>query len=108
MNISTNNVSSNDPIERLIFEQNLRIKQLFFDIDLDLMLVVLNNGKVLNVKISHYSKLKNKSIIDLYDYELEGGGVAVSWEKFDEDLSVKGFIKQAALEETLYHLAKVA
>jgi hypothetical protein len=26
-----------------------------------------------------------------------GGGVAVEWEQVDEDLSVKGFIKTAAL-----------
>ena len=96
-----------DPLDKLIFEQGLRIKRLFFDTELDLMLVLLSNGRVLNLKLSGFARLKNATAEQLASYELEDNGTGVSWELLDEDLSVRGFIKQAALEETLYHLAKV-
>lgn len=101
------NKSSKDPLDRLIFEQDLGIKKLFFDRELDLILVLLTNGRVLNLKLSGFTRLRNATDSQLAAYELDDKGTAVSWELLDEDLSVRGFIKQAALEETLYHLAKV-
>lgn len=98
---------SKDPLDKLIFEQGLGIKRLFFDTELDLMLVLLTNSRVLNLKLSSFARLKNVTTEQLATYKLEDNGAAVSWESLDEDLSVRGFIKQAALEETLYHLAKV-
>ena len=71
------------------------------------MLVLLTNGRVLNLKLSGSARLKNATAEQLADYKLEDNGTAVSWESLDEDLSVRGFIKQAALEEAIYHLAKV-
>lgn len=102
------NKPSKDPLDKLIFEQGLRIKKLFFDTELGLMIVLLTNGRVLNLKISGFTRLKNATAEQLATYELEDNGTAVTWESLDEDLSVRGFIKQAALEETLYHLARVA
>lgn len=99
--------SSKDPLDKLIFEQGLRIKKLFFDTELDLMIVLLTNGRVLNLKLSGFTRLKNATAEQLTTYKLEDNGTAVSWESLDEDLSVRGFIKQAALEETIYHLARV-
>ena len=100
------NKPAQDPLD-LIFEQSWA-KTLFFDTDLDLMLVLLTNGRVLNLKLSGFSRLKNATPEQLPQYELDDDGTAVSWPALDEDLSVRGFIKQAALEETLYHLARVA
>ncbi len=100
--------ASTDPLDRVIFGQGLRIKRLFFDTELDSMLILLTNGKVLNLKISGFPRLKEADLAQLNAYELEGDGVAVSWETFNEDLSLKGFIRQAAMEEAIYHLAKVA
>ena len=110
MNISDNDIVdklAKDPLDKLIFEQGLRIKKLFFDTELDLMLVLLTNSRVLSLKLSGFARLKNATAEQLASYTLEDNGIAVSWESLDEDLSVRGFIKQAALEETLYHLAKV-
>lgn len=101
------NKPSKDPLDRLIFEQGLRIKKLFFDTELDLMIVLLTNSRVLNLKLSGFARLSSATAEQLAMYELEDNGTAVSWESLDEDLSVRGFIKQAALEETIYHLAKV-
>lgn len=96
-----------DPLDKLIFEQGLRIKKIFFDTELDLMIVLLTNSRVLNLKLSGFARLKNATAEELATYELRDNGTAVRWESLDEDLSVRGFIKQAALEETIYHLAKV-
>jgi hypothetical protein len=101
------NKPAKDPLDKLIFEQGLRIKKLFFDTDLDLMLVVLTNGRVLNLKLASFTRLQHATPEQLIAYELDDDGMAVSWESLNEDLSVRGFIKQAALEETLYHLARV-
>lgn len=111
MNISEKkivNKPASDPLDKLIFEQGLRIKTLFFDAELGLMLVLLTNGRVLNLKLSGFSRLKGATAEQLANYSLEDDGTSVSWELLDEDLSVRGLIKQAALEETLYHLAKVS
>ena len=37
-------------------------------------------------------------------WRLIGGGIGVSWEELNEDLSVKGFIETAAINEMLEHL----
>ena len=111
MNTSENkiiNKPATDPFDKLIFEQKVRIKSLFFEQELDIFLVVLTNGKVLNLKISDFAGLKNADITQLNHWELLGGGTAVSWEALNEDLSVKGFLKQAALNEVIYHFASVA
>lgn len=102
------NKRATDLLDQLIFEQGLRIKRLFFDIELNLMLVLLTNGKVLNLSLAHFPLLQRALPEQLNRYELEGRGTSVSWEELNEDLSLKGFIKQAALDEALHHLAKVA
>ena len=107
MNILENKLAK-DPYDKLIFEQGIRAKNLFFDKDLDLMLVALNNGKVLHFKISDFPRLQNATFSQLSDWTLEQGGIAVSWEELNENLSVKGFLKQAAMNEVFYHLAAVA
>lgn len=105
--VAVANEPTKDPLDKVIFEQGLRIKKLFFDTELDLMLVLLTNGRVLNLKLTGFGRLSNATAEQLTDYTLENDGTAVSWESLDEDLSIRGFIKQAALEEIVYHLAKV-
>jgi hypothetical protein len=91
------NKPSADPFDQLVFEKGLRAKHILFDKELDLLLVVLNNAKVLKLKLSDYPKLYHATETQLQDWKLVGGGVAVEWEQVGEDLSVKGFIKTAAL-----------
>ncbi|WP_276500034.1 DUF2442 domain-containing protein [Terrimonas pollutisoli] len=103
MNISNKiqNKRSSDPFDILIFEKGLRIKNVMIDKDLDLMLVVLNNGFVVKEMLSDYPSLKNASIKNLNDWRLISGGIGISWKKVNEDLSLKGFLKNGALQETL-------
>src|SRR4051812_35890755 len=82
-----------DAIERLIFEEGLRIKAVDFHPELDLMLVILNTSAALHQKISPYKKLHNAAKDDLLNYELIGDGTGLHWPVLDEDLSLKGFLK---------------
>lgn len=95
---------SNDPFDRLIFEQNLRIKKLIIEKEMDMMVVIFNNGKLLKIHLSDYPKLENASNELLQDYKITGLGVGIRWNKLDEDLSLKGFIKTTALNEALRNL----
>jgi hypothetical protein len=88
-----------DPIDSMIFEEGLRIEKLFFDKDLDLMLIVLNNRKVIKESISQYRTLQKASLDQLQRYELSRTGV--HWPELDEDLSLRGFLKTAMLSSVL-------
>ena len=97
----TVNKKAKDPFDALIFEKGLRMKFIDIHKEVDLMLVVLNNGKVLKLRLSDYPKLKKANKTQLNSWKLISGGIGVSWEVINEDLSVKGFIKDAALNTML-------
>ncbi len=82
-----------DSIEKVIFEEGLRIKAIHFHKDIDLMLIVLNNGKVLKHTISGSPLLEKAESNQLNNYRLIGKGVGVHWPELDEDLSLKGFLQ---------------
>lgn len=90
-----------DAIDRLIYKDGLRIKALHFHQDLDLMLIILNNGRVLQRKISFSQRLQQASSEQLNQYEFIGEGTGIHWPAVDEDLSLRGF-----LEEELLQVAK--
>jgi hypothetical protein len=95
------NKKSADPFDQLIFEKGLRIKTLVIDKELDLIAIFLNNGIIIKEAISNYQRLKNASSKNLGNWRLIAGGTGVAWEKLNEDLSLKGFIKNSALQEML-------
>jgi hypothetical protein len=86
----------------VIFHEGLRIKAVHLHKDIDLMLVVLNNGKILKRKISSSELLRKGTLDELNDYRLIGKGAGIHWPRLDEDLSLKGF-----LQEELAHFATV-
>lgn len=83
----------------MIFEGGLRIQKLFFEMEMDLMLVVLNNKKVLQESISRFKLLKGATKEQLENYQISRTGV--HWEELDEDLSLQGFLKSAMVSS--YH-----
>ena len=91
-------VNEYDALEQIIFEKGLRIKAVHFHKDLDLMLVVLNNGKILRRKISDSALLARANDSQLHDYKLIGKGVGVHWPQLDEDLALKGFLQEELAE----------
>jgi hypothetical protein len=86
-------INNYDTIEQLIYTEGLRIQAVDFHKELDLMLVVLNTKAILQQKISAYSSLTNATAEQLVQYELIGGGTGIHWPALDEDLSLKGFLK---------------
>ena len=94
-----------DPLDSMIFEEGLRIQKLFFDLSLDVMLILLNNRKVLKESISQFKLLEGASIEELEHYEISRTGV--HWPELDEDLSLRGFLKSAIISTVQEH-SKVA
>ena len=54
--------------------------------------------------IADYPKLKKAGKKQLLNWKLTGGGLGVRWEDLDEDLSIRGFIKTAALNDAIRSL----
>ena len=107
MSTSINNnadLRAKDPIDILVFEKGLRIKRVIIDKELDLIGVILNNGKILETKLSIYPRLRDATEQDLKKWQLISRGIGVTWENLDEDLSVRGFIQTVAINEMLEHL----
>jgi hypothetical protein len=90
MNTSINNF---DAIETLIHQEGLRIEAIDFHPELDIMLILLNTKAVLHQRISAYRNLASANSDALTQYELVANGIGVHWPLLDEDLSLKGFLK---------------
>lgn len=100
----TDNRRSSDPFDQLIFEQKLRVKQVFIDKELDLLAVALSNGHLIKSRLSEYAPLHKATTDQLNKWRLISGGVGISWDQLNIDLSVKGLIKSAALNSALRNL----
>ncbi|MFN8259107.1 MAG: DUF2442 domain-containing protein [Bacteroidales bacterium] len=98
------NIRSKDPLDILIFEKGLRIKSVISDKELDLMVLILTNGKIIKTKVSGIQLFNNASQKELDNWKLVGGGVGLHWEDLDEDLSLKGFIKETAITNIVRQL----
>ena len=90
MNTSINN--HYDAVERIIFEEGVRIVAIDVYKEMDMMLVILNTSAILRQKISFYPNLNAASKEQLADYELIANGTGIHWKSLDEDLSLKGFL----------------
>jgi hypothetical protein len=97
MSILTNNNNRFDAIEELIFSSHLRIKSLDIRPDLNIMHITLNTGFVIHTKISSYPGLKKGAKAKMLNYKIIGNGTGIHWSSLDEDLSLKGFLKDELL-----------
>ena len=84
-----------DEIDTLIYDKGLRIKDIVLYKDIDLMIIVLNNKKIMQRSISEFKLLKGAPKKQLNNYENDGTGI--HWPDLDEDLSLKGFLKHVAI-----------
>ncbi|HWR33356.1 MAG TPA: DUF2442 domain-containing protein [Chitinophagaceae bacterium] len=84
-------VNNFDAIEKLIFEEGLRIQAVDIHPELDVMLIVLNSKAVLHHRLSSYPLLKHAGKEAILKYELIADGTGVQWPLLDLDLSLKGF-----------------
>jgi len=99
------NKRPSDPIDVLIHEQGLRIRDVYVDRSLDLMLLVLNNGQVIRSAISGHKLLRDATQQQLERWQLIAGGTGVNWPKLDEDLSLRGFIHASMMDQAVKDLA---
>ena len=81
-----------DTLDRLIKENNLRMVGLHFYPELDLMLIVLSNKRIIQRKLSDFPRLKTATLQQLQAYQISRYGV--HWPEVDEDLSLKGFLQE--------------
>lgn len=94
MNTSLNNF---DAIEKIIFDDGIRIEAVDIHPELDVMLVILNTKAVLHQKPSSYKRLKDSDKKSLLQFEIIGDGTGIHWPVLDEDLSLKGFLRDELL-----------
>jgi hypothetical protein len=85
------NKGASDPLDQLIFEDGLRMQQIWFDRTLDLIVVLLNNKKVLKRPLSDFKRLAAATEAQLTNFENDG--IGIHWPDVDEDLSLRGFLK---------------
>jgi len=102
--VSLANKAPRDPIDRLIHEHGLRIKDIYINRSLDLMLVVLNNAAVIRSSVSEHVRLRSASQLKLKNWKLIAAGTGVTWPELDEDLSLRGFIHAQSLEHAIRSL----
>ncbi|MEX2568991.1 MAG: DUF2442 domain-containing protein [Cyclobacteriaceae bacterium] len=87
------NKRATDPIDQLIFEEGLRMKSIWFDRELDLIIVLLNNKKLLKRPLSDFKRLFGAKEEQLNRFVNDG--IDIHWPDLDEDLSLRGFLKYA-------------
>ena len=85
------NKKTTDPIDRLVFEEGLRINDVYINKDLDLIIVLLNNKKIIQRPLSDFVTLYKASLKQLKIFECDG--IGIHWPTLDEDLSLRGFLK---------------
>ncbi|HEY5464880.1 MAG TPA: DUF2442 domain-containing protein [Hanamia sp.] len=86
-------INNFDAIEKLIYQEGLEIVSVDFHPELDVMLIILNTKAVLHQRLSSYPRLSSADKRALLQYELIARGTGIHWPLLDEDLSLKGFLK---------------
>lgn len=94
-----------DLIETMIMKEGLSIVDVLPYKDLDLLALVLNNGVVLQARLSDFERLKKATPAQLKKWHLIGGGMGINWEALDEDLSLRSFIRDSVQQETFRRLS---
>ncbi|MDQ3100649.1 MAG: DUF2442 domain-containing protein [Bacteroidota bacterium] len=80
-----------DPISALIREQDVRITSVHVIKEADLLLIILNNGR-LELPLKSFKRLTKATASQLNKYELLPEGAGVHWPALDEHLSLRGFL----------------
>ncbi len=94
MNTSVNKY---DAIEKLIHEEGIRIETIDVRPESDTMLIILNTKAILHQRLCSYKNLKSAKKDVLLQYELTGKDTGIHWPLLDEDLSLKGFLRDELL-----------
>ncbi|GAB3642080.1 DUF2442 domain-containing protein [Spirosoma arcticum] len=87
--------SGGDEFDRLIAAERLRINRFVFFRDLDLLLLILTNRRIISRRLSDYSFMRNATDEQLTNYVVSANGV--HWPALDTDLSLRGFLMEEAV-----------
>ncbi|MEO6283635.1 MAG: DUF2442 domain-containing protein [Dyadobacter sp.] len=88
-----------DDLDKIILSNNLKIRHFTVFRDLDLVVFILNNKRIIQRPLSSYPALESAIDYDLYQYQISDSGI--HWPEIDADLSLRGLL----LEETVKHAA---
>lgn len=88
-----------------IFKDHLHIKTVYFQKQLDIMLLILSNGKVLKKPISSSEILFNATDEQLNNYMLLGSGAGIFWPDLNEDFDLDGYLQSELLKFNLSNLS---
>lgn len=99
------NKPATDAIDVAIYEKNLRIGNVLPVKKQDTLIVFLNNGKHISVRLSSFKRIQNATEEQLSNWTLISNGIGIEWPDLDEDLSLKGLIQQFITENTISFLA---
>lgn len=91
MNISQNKY---DAIESIIYTEGLRITSLEISPGSDKLYIHLNTNLTFVIPARKFKGFKNADIKSIKKYRLIGKGIGIHWPDLDEDLSLKGFLKE--------------
>ncbi|MES2701590.1 MAG: DUF2442 domain-containing protein [Bacteroidota bacterium] len=94
-------INTHDSLEQLIYHEGLRIQAIDVHKDMDLIVVILNTGSVLRENISKYTRLKDATPQMLLNYTLTAKGTGIHWPDVDEDLSLKGLLRDTIKSQVM-------
>ena|SRR5438093_8002815 len=83
-----------DSIENLIYNEGLKIESIEFNPPHSKLYIYLTNDLTFIVPTRLYKNLKKAPTKQLENYRLIGNGTGIQWPDLDEDLSLKGFLKE--------------
>ena len=87
--------SGGDEFDRLIAAERLRINRFVFFRDLDLLLLILTNRRIISRRLSDYSFMRSATDEQLTNYVVSANGI--HWPALDADLSLRGFLMEEAV-----------
>ena len=91
--------NKHDTLEQLIYTEGVRISAIDIHANMDILLIILNTGSVLKEKLSKYPLLVKATGKQILNYELTGNGTGIHWPDLDEDLSLKGFLRDTIKDQ---------
>ena len=95
------NIPSKDYVDQFIDKEKLKIDTLLIDKKHNHLFFILNNGFTIQEKISKCPLLKGVSEQKLKKFKLYAWGTCIEWEELDEDLSLRGILKDTVFNPLL-------
>jgi hypothetical protein len=88
-----------DFLETIIIEHGMRIQSVIPDKAHDHLTILLTNGHTLKMPLSKSNKLFNASDQALSNYQIIADRSGIRWPDIDEDLSLKGLLKEYFIQK---------